>query len=265
MKKFAASILFFWLVTAIAARLVNLNPNVIDLNAILSSPSPQYWFGADDLGRDILARVLRGVEVSMLVAVLVTFITMTIGVLIGLLAGFYGGKVDRFLMQITDVFLAFPGILLAIAFAAVLGPGIINLVIALCLTGWVSYARLTRGQTLSLRNRQHVVAAESLGASVLRLLIKHILPLLGSILIVEATYSLASVMIAEASLSFLGLGIQAPNASWGAMLRDAVRYMLVAPHYVLVVGLSLMSLILAINLLGDQLRDKLDVRADTIQ
>ena len=132
-------------------------------------------------------------------------------------------------------------------------PGIANLMIALCITGWVSYARLTRGQTLSLRNRQHVQAAESLGASVPRLLFKHILPLLGSILIVEATYSLASIMIAEASLSFLGLGIQAPNASWGAMLRDGVRYMLVAPHYVLIVGLSLMSLILAINLLGDQL------------
>ena len=184
---------------------------------------------------------------------------MTIGVFVGLLAGFYGGKVDRLLMQITDIFLAFPGILLAIAFAAVLGPGMINLMIALCITGWVSYARLTRGQTLALRNRQHVVAAESLGASVGRILFKHILPLLGSILIVEATYSLASIMIAEASLSFLGLGIQAPNASWGAMLRDGVRYMLVAPHYVLIVGLSLMSLILAINLLGDQLRDKLDV------
>jgi peptide/nickel transport system permease protein len=151
-------------------------------------------------------------------------------------------------------------VLLAIAFAAVLGPGVTNLVIALCIVGWVSYARLARGQTLSIRSRQHVQAAESLGASEPRILLKHILPLLGSILIVEATYSLASVMIAEASLSFLGLGIQAPNASWGAMLRDGVRYMLVAPHYVLLVGLSLMSLILAINLLGDQLRDKLDVK-----
>jgi peptide/nickel transport system permease protein len=187
---------------------------------------------------------------------------MTVGVLIGLLAGFYGGRVDQVLMQVTDVFLAFPGILLAIAFAAVLGPGLLNLMIALSLTGWVSYARLTRGQTLSLRDRQHVLAALSLGASVPRLIGKHILPLLTSLLVVEATYSLASVMIAEASLSFLGLGIQAPNASWGAMLRDGVRYMLVAPHYVLIVGLSLMSLILAINLGGDSLRDRLDVRQE---
>lgn len=262
MKKFALLILVFWLVAVLIGRLLQLNPNLIDLNAILTSPNANFWLGADDLGRSISARLLRGVEVSFVVAIIVTTITMAVGVLIGLVAGFYGGKVDQFLMQITDIFLAFPGILLAIAFAAVLGPGLSNLIIALCLTGWVSYARLTRGQTLSLRNRQHVQAAESLGASVPRLILRHILPLLASVLVVEATYSLASVMIAEASLSFLGLGIQAPNASWGAMLRDAVRYMLIAPHYVLIVGASLMSLILGINLVGDYLRDKLDVRTD---
>ncbi len=262
MKKFAICILAFWVLAVIAGKLLQLNPNQIDLNAILNPINTHYWLGADDLGRDILARVLEGIQVSFFVAIIVTVITMLIGVLVGLIAGFYGGKIDAILMKITDIFLAFPGILLAIAFAAVLGAGLGNLILALCITGWVSYARLTRGQTLSLRNRQHVIAAESLGASVPRILIKHILPLLGSILMVEATYSLASVMIAEASLSFLGLGIQAPNASWGAMLRDGVRYMLVAPHYVLVVGLSLMSLILAINLGGDYLRDKLDVRTE---
>ncbi len=262
MKKFATSILIFWLIAVVLGHLLQLNPNAIDLNVILSNPTTSHWFGSDDLGRDILARILSGVEVSLLVALIVTVITMSIGVFVGLLAGFYGGKVDAALMQITDIFLAFPGILLAIAFAAVLGPGLGNLMMALCLTGWVSYARLTRGQTMSLRNRQHVQAAQSLGASVARLLFRHILPLLASVLVVEATYSLASVMIAEASLSFLGLGIQAPDASWGAMLRDAVRYMLVAPHYVLIVGASLMSLILAINLGGDYLRDKLDVRKE---
>jgi len=259
-NRLPSALLLIWLFAMIAGRVFGLHGNNVDLEFILAKPSLHHWFGADDLGRDILARILCGVEISFTVAFFVTLITMTVGVLIGLLAGFYGGKVDQILMQITDIFLAFPGILLAIAFAAVLGPGMINLMIALCITGWVSYARLTRGQTLSLRNRQHVQAAESLGAGVTRILLKHILPLMGSILIVEATYSLASIMIAEASLSFLGLGIQAPNASWGAMLRDGVRYMLVAPHYVLIVGLSLMSLVLAINLLGDQLRDKLDVR-----
>ena len=262
MKKFATFILSFWVIAVIAGQLFHLNPNQIDLNAILSPASTQHWLGADDLGRDILARVLKGVQVSFIVAIVVTVITMLIGVFVGLVAGFYSGKVDAILMKVTDIFLAFPGVLLAIAFAAVLGAGLGNLIMALCITGWVSYARLARGQTLSLRNRQHVVAAESLGASVPRLLINHILPLLGSILIVEATYSLASVMIAEATLSFLGLGIQAPQASWGAMLRDGVRYMLVAPHYVLVVGISLMSLILAINLGGDYLRDKMDVKAE---
>jgi len=260
MKYASYLILAFWLIAVLLGNVLQLNPNAIDLEVILQSPTAQHWFGADDLGRDILSRVLSGVEVSFLVALIVTCVTMTIGVLVGLLAGFYGGRVDAVLMQITDIFLAFPGILLAIAFAAVLGPGLGNLIMALCLTGWVSYARLTRGQTLSLRHRQHVQAAESLGAGVPRLLFRHILPLLASILVVEATYSLASVMIAEASLSFLGLGIQAPDASWGAMLRDAVRYMLIAPHYVLIVGGCLMSLILAINLGGDYLRDALDVR-----
>ena len=263
MKKFAISVLGFWLLAVLLGRAFNVNPNQIDLNLILSSANAQHLLGTDDLGRDILARILRGVEVSFVVAIIVTVITMAIGVSIGLVSGFYGGKVDAVLMKITDIFLAFPGILLAIAFAAVLGAGLGNLIMALCITGWVSYARLARGQTLALRNRQHVVAAESLGASISRIMFKHILPLLGSILIVEATYSLASVMIAEASLSFLGLGIQSPQASWGAMLRDGVRYMLVAPHYVLVVGLSLMSLILAINLGGDYLRDKMDVRTET--
>ncbi len=261
-KRLPTAILVFWLCAVLLGRALGMHGNTLDLNAILALPNAQHWLGTDDLGRSILARILRGVEVSFTVAILVTIITMLIGVFIGLLAGFYGGKIDRILMQIADIFLAFPGILLAIAFAAVLGAGLGNLIMALCITGWVSYARLTRGQVLSLRHRQHVIAAESLGATVPRILLKHILPLLASILMVEATYSLASVMIAEASLSFLGLGIQAPNASWGAMLRDGVRYMLVAPHYVLVVGLSLMSLILAINLGGDYLRDKLDVRVE---
>jgi len=262
MKWFSCVILWLWLLAVMLGCFFKLDPNAIDLNVVLQNPGAQHWFGADDLGRDILARVLSGVEVSLTVALTVTAITMASGISIGLLAGFYGGRVDAALMQVTDIFLAFPGILLAIAFAAVLGPGLGNLVLALSLTGWVSYARLTRGQTLSLRHRQHVQAAESLGAGVPRLMFKHILPLIASVLVVEATYSLASVMIAEASLSFLGLGIQAPDASWGAMLRDGVRFMLVAPHYVLIVGACLMSLILAINLGGDYLRDTLDVRRE---
>jgi peptide/nickel transport system permease protein len=258
-KHWSFCVLALWVLAAIFASLVDFLPNQIHLDFILAKPSFGHLFGFDDLGRDIFPRLLAGAKVSLLVVALVTSITATVGIMLGLVSGYYGGWVDRTLMQMTDVFLAFPGILLAIAFAAVLGAGLSNLILALCITSWVGYARLTRAQVLSLRQRQHVMAAESLGASTPRIMIKHMLPLLAAPLLVEATYSMAGLVIAEASLSFLGLGIQAPNASWGAMLRDGVRYMLIAPHYVLAVGLSLMSLVLAVNVLGDRLRDYLDV------
>lgn len=253
-------VIALWIFAALAAWLLNLQADTINLDHILAAPNPHALLGNDDLGRNVLVRLMTGAQIALAVAVIVTIITMSFGTAVGLVAGYFGGWVDRLLMQITDVFLAFPGILLAIAFAAVLGPGLNNLLLALCLTSWVGYARLTRAQALSLRNRQHVLAAESLGASIPRIMHKHMLPLLAAPLLVEATYSIASLIIAEASLSFLGLGIQAPHASWGAMLRDGVRYLLVAPHYVLAVGLSLMSLVLAVNVLGDKLRDTLDVK-----
>ena len=259
-KNWSIWVLVFWVLGAVAASCIDFYPNQIHLNWILAKPSPQHILGFDDLGRDILPRLLFGSQVSLLVVLVVTAVTASIGITLGLVSGYYGGWVDRTLMQITDVFLAFPGILLAIAFAAVLGAGLSNLILALCLTSWVGYARLTRAQVLSLKQGQHVMAAQALGASTPRIMRKHMLPLLAAPLLVEATYSMAGLVIAEASLSFLGLGIQAPDASWGAMLRDGVRYMLVAPHYVLAVGLSLMSLVLAVNVLGDRLRDQLDVR-----
>lgn len=255
-----ALVILGWAVAVLLANLLALQPDLIHLDRILAAPNAGAVLGNDDLGRDVLARLLVGAQVSLLVAVVVTSITLTFGTALGLVAGYFGGWIDRVLMHITDVFLAFPGILLAIAFAAVLGPGLNNLLLALCLTSWVGYARLTRAQALSLRHRQHVLAAESLGASVPRIMFKHMLPLLAAPLVVEATYSIAGLVIAEASLSFLGLGIQAPAASWGAMLRDGVRYLLVAPHYVLAVGISLMSLVLAVNVLGDRLRDHWDVK-----
>ena len=253
-------VLGFWLAAVCLAQVLDLAPDRISLEHVLLPPGDTAWLGADDLGRSIVARLAAGAGVSFLVALLVTAVTLFTGTSIGLLAGYYGGWVDRLLMQVTDVFLAFPGILLAIAFAAVLGPGLGNLMLALCLTSWVGYARLTRAQALSLRERQHVQAAKSLGATPWRIMRQHMLPLLAAPLVVEATYSIAGLVIAEASLSFLGLGIQAPHASWGSMLRDGVRYLLVAPHYVLAVGLSLMSVVLAINVLGDQLRDAWDIR-----
>ena len=258
--KLAGIILLFWIVAALASSWLDLSPDAIHLDKILAQADATAWLGYDDLGRDLLARLLTGVGVSLTVAVVVTSCTLLLGTALGLVAGYYGGCLDRLLLQVTDVFLAFPGILLAIAFAAVLGPGLGNLIVALCLTSWVGYARLTRAQTLSLRSRQHVLAAKALGAPDARILLHHVLPLLAAPLLVEMTFGIASLVIAEASLSFLGLGIQAPHASWGAMLRDGVRYLLVAPHYVLAVGLSLMSLVLAVNMLGDRMRDAWDVK-----
>lgn len=260
MKLWPQIVLLFWLATAVVAPWLGFQPDAIDLSHILDAPSSAAVLGTDDLGRDILARLIAGAGISLTVAGLVTLATLTFGTALGLIAGYYGGWIDRLLMHVTDVFLAFPGILLAIAFAAVLGPGVNNLILALCLTSWVGYARLTRAQALSLRGRQHVLAAQVLGASTPRILFRHMLPLLAAPLLVEATFSIASLIIAEASLSFLGLGIQPPHASWGSMLRDGVRYLLVAPHYVLTAGMSLMSLVLAVNVLGDTLRDNLDVR-----
>ena len=260
MNKLALVLIIFWLLAVLLGRLLGIEPNTVHLPAILSSPSMQFWLGTDELGRSLAARVLRGVEVSLWVAVSVTVVTISIGTLLGVVAGFYGGWCERLLMGVTEVFLAFPGFLLAVALAAVLGAGLGHLVLALCVTGWVNYARLARGQTILLCHAQHVMAARTLGASDIRLMVKHILPLLASLLVVEATYGIASVMVSEASLSFLGLGVQPPNPSWGVMLRDAVRYMLVAPHYVLVVGMAMMSIIFSVNVLGDTLRDSLDVR-----
>jgi peptide/nickel transport system permease protein len=260
MKHWPQAVLLLWVACAFAAPLVAPAPDAIHLQRILALPDWYALLGNDDLGRDVLSRLLAGARVSLLVAAVVTAITFFLGTAIGLVAGYFGGWLDRLLMHVTDVFLAFPGILLAIAFAAVLGPGIGNLILALCLTSWVGYARLTRAQALALRQRQHVLAALSLGASSGRIMLHHMLPLLAAPLLVEATYSIAGLVVAEASLSFLGLGVQPPHASWGAMLRDGVRYLLVAPHYVLAVGLSLMSLVLAVNVLGDTLRDTLDVK-----
>jgi peptide/nickel transport system permease protein len=260
MKSLSSAVLLFWIAVALVSPLLGMQPDAIHLERILSTPDAHASLGNDDLGRDILARLFEGAQVSLSVAAIVTTVTMVFGTTLGLVAGYFGGWVDRALMHVTDVFLAFPGILLAIAFAAVLGPGVDNLVLALCLTAWVGYARLARAQALALRHRQHVLAAQSLGATTFRIMHRHMLPLLAAPLMVESTYKIASLIIAEASLSFLGLGIQPPHASWGSMLRDGVRYLLVAPHYVLAVGVSLMSLVLAVNLLGDKLRDAWDVK-----
>jgi peptide/nickel transport system permease protein len=253
-------VLGLWASVALLGPLMPLNPNQVDLTAILALPGDPALLGSDALGRPVLDRLLVGARISFVVAIGVVASSLLIGSLAGALAGFLGGWVDTLLVRAIDVFLAFPGILLAIALAGVMGPGVDNLVIALAAVGWVGYARLVRAQVLSLRQREHVVAALALGCGRWRVLRLHLLPLCMAPVLVEATFGVANVVIAEAGLSFLGLGVQPPAASWGNLIRDGAGYMLVAPHLVLAPGAAISLVVLAVNLLGDQIRDRLDVR-----
>lgn len=253
-------ILILWACMALFGPILTLAPNDIHLPFILAAPNGTYWFGCDDLGRPIFDRLIMGANTSFIVAIWVVVISALTGTAIGVTGGYIGGWVDTILVRITDVFLAFPGILLAIALAGILGPGLNNVVIALSIVGWVGYARLARAQVLSLKTHDHVVAAIALGAGHWRIIRWHLIPLILSPLIIEATFGIAGVIIAEAGLSYLGLGVQAPEASWGNMIRDGARFMLVAPHMVTIPGIALMLVVLSVNLLGDRLRDQLDVK-----
>ena len=225
----------------------------------LEQPSAQHPLGRDENGRDVLARIVHGGRISMRVAVLVTLISAIIGVIIGSLSGFYGGWIDRFIASfLFNVFLAFPGILLAIAMVAFLGPSITNLILALCIIGWVGYARLIRGQVLKVREYDYVVAARALGAGDLRILLRHILPNSIQPLIVQASLGMAGAVLAEASLSFLGLGVPDPIPSWGKMLNDGRPYLFSAPHLIIFPGLMIMLTVMAFNFVGDGLREWLD-------
>lgn len=254
-------VILLWALVALLAPVLPLSPNTIDLPQILVSGNPDEWLGYDDLGRPVFDRLLTGARTSFLVAVAVVGISLIVGSLLGTVGAYAGGWLDLVLVRVMDVFLAFPGILLAIALAGVMGPGIDNVVIALSVVSWVGYARLARAQVLSMKERDHVHAAVAIGAAPLHIVARHLLPLISAPLIVEASFGLASVVIGEAGLSFLGLGVQPPAASWGSMIRDGARYMLVAPHMVIAPGLALMAVVLSVNVLGDRLRDWLDVKS----
>ena len=257
---FSLAIVLLWAVVGLVAPWLPLEPDRVHLERILAPPWTAGGLGYDDLGRPLLDRLLMGTATSFRVAFFTVSISASFGLFLGSLSGYLGGRRIVNETRIIDVFLAFPGILLAIALAAILGPGIDNVILALSLVGWVGFARLSRAQALSVRQREHVLAAQALGATGSRILFRHIMPLVTTPVIVEATFGVASVVIAEASLSFLGLGVQPPAASWGSMIRDGTRYLLVAPHLVLVPGLALFVVVLAVNLAGDRLRDRLDVR-----
>ena len=237
------------------------NPAAIDLLHRLQGPSMAHWAGTDELGRDTLARLLWGARLSLAVSVSVVAVSLSLGLAVGGVAGYLGGWVDTALTTFAmNTFQALPGILLAIAFAAFLGPGFTNLVLALAIGGWAGYARLVRAQVLAVRNREYVDAARALGAGGLRIFFRHILPNIVQPVLVQAAIGMAGVILAEATLSFLGLGIPAPTPSWGAMLNDARLHLFDSPHLVLFPAMAVAGAVLGFNFLGDALRDELDPR-----
>lgn len=226
------------------------------LAARLEGPSLAHPLGRDEFGRDLLSRLIFGARVSMRVGVTVVMVCSLVGTIIGALSGYYGGWIDRLIASfLFNTFLAFPGILLAIALVAFLGPSITNLILALCIIGWVSYARLVRGQVLKIKELDFVQAARALGASTPRVIVVHILPHVVQPLIVQATLGMAGAVLAEAGLSFLGLGVQEPWPSWGKMLDAGRAYLTTAPHLVIFPGLAIMLTVMAFNVAGDGLNE----------
>jgi peptide/nickel transport system permease protein len=238
-------------VAILGPMLYRTDPLTIDLANTLAAPSRAHLFGCDGLGRDVLARVLWGARLSLSISAVVVALSLVVGSLIGAAAGLSGGRIDNLIMRGVDIILAFPGSLLAIALAAILGPGLVDLAIALTAMGWTGYARIVRGEVLTLREREYVVAAETLGAGRSRLLMRHLLPGVVGPLAVQATFGIGGIIGAEAALSFLGLGAQPPTPSWGNMLDAGRAFLLVAPHLTTAPGLAIGFSILGFNLLGD--------------
>jgi len=259
MMKTGAVIVALVVLAAIAGPAISsLDPAAQALPLRLAGPSAAHPFGLDELGRDILARVLAGARVSLLVGLTVVTVSASIGTLLGAVAGYFGGLLDDVIGRVIDVLLAFPGLLLAIALVAVLGPSLANVLFALTVIGWVGYARLVRGQILRARELEYVQAARAQGAGVPRILWRHLIPTAMPAVIVQATLGMAGAIIAEAALSFLGLGVQPPTPSWGTMLNGGRAHLLDAPHLTIFPGVAIAVLVLGFNFLGDGLRDLTD-------
>jgi peptide/nickel transport system permease protein len=234
------------------------DPSTQELARRLEAPSLAHPLGLDELGRDILSRLMQGARISLLVGIAVVSVSSTAGMLFGSIAGYFGGRVDDVISRAIDVLMAFPGILLAIALVAVLGPSLRNVVLALSVIGWVGYARLVRGQALRAREFEFVQAARACGAGSGRIVLRHILPTAFPSVVVQATLGMAGAIIAEAALSFLGLGVQPPTPSWGTMLDAGRAHLFDAPHLTIFPGLAIALLVLGFNFIGDGLRDRVD-------
>ncbi len=255
-----AVILFLIVVAAFAPLIAGHDPIAQDFAQALQAPSAAHWFGTDEFGRDVFARLVHGARTTLYISILVTVIVAPIGFVIGATAGYLGGWVDIILMRITDIFLSFPSLVLALAFSAALGPGIENAVIAIALTVWPPIARLARAETLTFRNADFVVAAELQGAGMTRILARHIVPLCAPSIIVRLTLNMSSIILTAAGLGFLGLGAQPPMAEWGAMAASGRQYLLDAWWLTTIPGVAILVVSLAFNLLGDGLRDIMDPR-----
>lgn len=249
-------------IAALAGVLAPYSATIGDLaGSRLLPPGEQHWFGTDDLGRDIYSRILFGSRWTLYVVVLVAIIAAPIGLLVGTVAGYAGGWIDTVLMRITDIFLAFPKLILALAFVAALGPGIENAVIAIAITSWPPYARIARAETLTVRNSDYIKAVQLMGASPFRIVLRHIMPLCLSSLIVRVTLDMAGIILTAAGLGFLGLGAQPPLPEWGAMIASGRRFVLDQWWVAGVPGFAILIVSLGFNLLGDGLRDALDPRS----
>lgn len=258
----AVIVLIVILAAIFAPLLTAHDPFEIDMSKRLESPSSEHLLGTDQFGRDLLTRILYGSRVSLFVGVIAVSISMTLGVILGLVSGFYGKWVDAIIMRIVDIFLSFPVILLAIAFVAALGPGIFNVMIALGLVYWTNYARVVRSSVLSVKEEEYVQAAKTLGASNLRIIFRYILPNVTAPIIVVATLGFGIAIVSEATLSFLGLGIQPPDPSWGGTLSVGLDFLRNAPHLSVYPGVAIMITVLGFNLLGDGISDVSDPKAN---
>ncbi|MCL0048034.1 ABC transporter permease [Dehalococcoidia bacterium] len=256
----AAIILALVLIAVLAPFIAPHDPIEQNLEHRLLSPNTEYLLGTDNLGRCILSRLIHGTSVSLQIGVMVVGIAAFVGVTLGLIAGYRGGLTDELIMRIVDILLAFPGIILALAIAGILGPSLYNVMLALAVIGWTSYARVVRGSVLSVKEKEFVEAAQALGTGEARIMFRHILPNVMAPVIVMATLGMAHVILAAAALSFLGLGAQPPTPEWGSMLNDGRAFMRSAPHLTIFPGLAIMVTVLAFNFLGDGLRDILDPR-----